>query len=195
MSPLHSFYSTTNFCLIYSVSTLWVCKSSPGFYYNSAPHNNVLQVQKPLSRVSSYFCSFTSLFKTHLQNWQQKVYRRQDLLFESHWKYELWKQGHTSYIGPISFPTLQNPFIWPTPEEPGLCVPRKLRVEAERKHRAALWVGLERGCQKKVGATWRHGALGEIFRLGNSIKLAYGFPGKWGLKFSFQLTDRESLEQ
>ena len=98
-----------NFFCFYS----WVCKSIPSFYHNSAPHNNVLQAQTPLSRVLSYFCSFTGLRKSHPQHWQRTVCRRQDLPLQSCWTNELWRQ-HASYVAPTSFPTLQNPFTWPT---------------------------------------------------------------------------------
>lgn len=124
-----------------------------------------------------------------LQNEQQKVYSRQDLPFESHWKNELWKQGHTNYIGPTSFPTFQNPFIQPMPGDPCLWVSGKLRVE--RKHTVAVGVGLGRGCPEEVGAAWRP-ALKEIFDLGNSIRLVYGSPRKRGWKVSSQ-SDRQRL--
>lgn len=121
----------------------------------------------------------------------KKLIGDRDLPFESHWKNELWKQRQTNYIGPTSFPTLQNPFIQPMPEDPCLCVSGKLRVMVERKHRVAVGVGLGRGCPEEVGAAWRR-ALKEIFDLGNSIRLIYGSPRKWGWKFSSQF-DRQRL--
>lgn len=195
MWSLHSFYSSTNFCLIYLVSALKFAKVALASVATLLLTTIYCKYRKPLSRVSSYSCSFTSLCKSHLQNWQQEVYRRQDLLFESHWKNELWKQRHTNYTGPASFPTLQNPFIRLMPEDTCQCASRKLRVRVERKreHRAALSGAGKAAAKRKWGAAWRL-ALEEIFHLGHSSKLVYGFPGKLGLKFSFWLTDRGSLE-
>lgn len=118
------------------------CESSPVFYYHSIPHKDVLYIQNPLFCVHFIFAPLL-VSANGTCKIDNKKFIRERICYLNHTGRMSYENRHTNYTDPTSFP-----FIQPMPGDPCLHVSRKPRVR-ERKHRAAVCVGLEGSAKRK----------------------------------------------